>query len=540
MVIDCHVHLSQFAHDGQNFATIRDDLLTSMRAHGIQYSCVCPDSESDADVADLDTAAALTCSRPDLLLYGSTSLPEAPAGMHDRLERLAADGAIIGLKLYPGFELFRPSDAVCYPFYELCMQHELPVLFHSGESMNEAWREEYNSPEEIARVAELFPSLNVIAAHFSQPHLTRCLNAILQHPNYHADISGLVHPSVIEVCGQEAITQTLLQAVTQAPHQVLFGTDWPICDVRAHLELVDGLDVNTNAKELVFSGNASRLFGIPRTDAERREEPTRCAPIRQWATQGSETVRIHDVTKGHMSDMETQTIHDLALRFQQSHFPHATLVLLTGSWATNSAHDDSDIDLFILDPTRSDVLFEGVLFGSWLFDVCAVSPDQVNALFQCSIQYRSGPTIHQLMAHQVIAGTADDAAAIVDLARTVIATGPTELPPEERDDFRWKVSTQLVELQHVAPHELPGLSAQCYCLLAKALLALNRQWQGEGKSLHRLIARAFPELTERLDAALITACSGDPAPLLGVGQEVLEEIGGSLRTFRETYTPKSA
>lgn len=245
---------------------------------------------------------------------------------------------------------------------------------------------------------------------------------------------------------------------------------------------------------------------------------------------------MNDVTGPHMSEMDTQTIHDSALRFHQGHFPHATLVLLTGSWATGSANDDSDIDLFILDPTRSDVLFEGIEFESLLFDVCAVSPDQVHALFQCSIPYHSGPVIHQLMAHHVVAGTAEDAAAILKLARTVVETGPAELSPEERDELRWQVSTQLVELQHVAPHELPALSAQCYCLLAKALLAANCQWQGEGKSLHRLLAPAFPELTERLDGALATACSGNTAPLLELGQEILRQLGGSLRTYRETYT----
>lgn len=237
-----------------------------------------------------------------------------------------------------------------------------------------------------------------------------------------------------------------------------------------------------------------------------------------------------------MSSTDIKTMHGVIGRFQQTRFPHATLVLLTGSWATNSAHGDSDIDLFILDPTRSDVLFEGVEFESFLFDVCAVSPDQMNTLFECSIPHRSGPTIHQLMTHHVIVGTPEQAAAVHKLAHTVITTGPAELSPEERDELRWKLSTLLVELQHVGPEELPALSAQCFCLMAKALLAVNRHWQGEGKSLHRLLAHAFPELTERLDAALAAACAGNPGPLSEFGQEVLHQIGGSLRTYTERYS----
>jgi predicted TIM-barrel fold metal-dependent hydrolase len=262
MLVDCHCHLSQFAHAGQTYAQIRDTLLQSMVDHGIQYSFVCPDSEPGSGVAELDVVQELTASCPGLRMYGTTSLPNAPSGVYAKLERLAAAGAIVGLKLYPGFEVFRPSEYACWPFYELCQEYALPVLFHSGESMGEVWREEYSAPEEIARVAEQFPSLNVIAAHFSQPHLERCLEALLRHPNLHADISGLAHPSVAAACGRDAIQVVLQRAVQEIPQQVLFGTDWPICDVEAHLELVRGLSVDDATKAMVLSSNAVRLFRL--------------------------------------------------------------------------------------------------------------------------------------------------------------------------------------------------------------------------------------------------------------------------------------
>lgn len=234
--------------------------------------------------------------------------------------------------------------------------------------------------------------------------------------------------------------------------------------------------------------------------------------------------------------MDSQAVRDLALRFQQTHFPNATLVLLTGSWAMNSARGDSDIDLFMLDPTRPDVLFEGVLFESCLFDVCVVRPDQLDALFRASVSHRSGPTVHQVMRHRVIAGSPEQAGKVVERARTVVETGPAELLAEERDELRWQLSTQLAEFGHVAAHELPSLSARCYCLLARTHLAVNRRWQGEGKSLHRLLVLACPEVAARLDAALVAACSGEPAALLQLGRGLLADMGGPLRTYRETYT----
>jgi len=234
-----------------------------MEQLGIQSSFVCPDSESDTGVAELDLAHELTVSCPRLLMYGTTSLPISPPGTYGKLEQLAATGAIIGLKLYPGFELFRPSDSACLPFYELCQQYALPVLFHSGETMGESWREAYNSPKEMACVAERYPSLNLIVAHFSQPHLERCLEAMLHHPNVYADISGLAHPSVIAACGNERIHSVLQRALQEVPGQVLFGTDWPICDVGAHLELVRDISANDATKTMVLRSNAMRLFRLP-------------------------------------------------------------------------------------------------------------------------------------------------------------------------------------------------------------------------------------------------------------------------------------
>ncbi len=57
MIIDCHVHLSQFGHEGQSYAEIRDSLLSSMEQSGIAMSFVLADSEPNTLVSDLD----ITC-----------------------------------------------------------------------------------------------------------------------------------------------------------------------------------------------------------------------------------------------------------------------------------------------------------------------------------------------------------------------------------------------------------------------------------------------------------------------------------------------
>jgi len=262
LIIDCHTHFSTFGHEGQTSGQVRDSLLRAMQKHGIDYAFVYPDSEPNTKVADLDTTLKLVKDYPNLLMLGTTSIPALDERTIDRLDALALNSTIIGIKLYPGFEKFYPSDERCHGIYNKCIEHNMPVVFHSGETMNETWREVYNHPSEIAKVAGQFPTLKIVVAHFSQPHLNDCRNLILNHTNVYADISGLAHTDVVKACGQDAIYRCLSEAATVRPEKLLFGTDWPLCDAREHLSLVESLPISEATKALILSENARKVFAL--------------------------------------------------------------------------------------------------------------------------------------------------------------------------------------------------------------------------------------------------------------------------------------
>jgi len=265
MIIDNHAHLSTYTNEGLSYTAIRDRLLETMSAVGVTLSCILPDSEPGTAVADMETVLNAVSGFPSLKPLGSVSVPAMSGADIERLENLAATGRICGVKLYPGFEEFYPADAECRPLYEMCIRQGIPVIYHSGETMNEQWREEYNHPWEIAHVAERMPELNIIVAHFSQPHLEACREIVLRFPSVHADISGLAHPTTIGLCGLPAIKEILEDTINKQPDKVLFGTDWPVCDITEHIRLVDSLKIKGEARNLVFSGNAKRLFRIKST-----------------------------------------------------------------------------------------------------------------------------------------------------------------------------------------------------------------------------------------------------------------------------------
>ena len=269
MVIDCHTHLSKCGHEGKTFAQVRDCLLREMDEARIALSFVYPDSEPGTVVSDLETTREIVLGCQRLLMLGTICVPRIDFNGIARLNAMAERGEIIGVKLYPGFEEFFPNEIGCRPIYELCLRYDMPVVFHSGETMGQAWREKYNHPHEIAKAAQQFPTLRMVVAHFAQPHLTACGEVVLAHPNVYADISGLAHPSVIHTCGRQAIERILEQIAIQQPEKLLYGTDWPLCDVGEHLHLIASLAISDSCKDLILGGNAATVFGVGPAGRER-------------------------------------------------------------------------------------------------------------------------------------------------------------------------------------------------------------------------------------------------------------------------------
>jgi len=270
-IIDSHVHLSKYGHESKSFAEVRDALLQDMRSHDIAHAIIFPDSEPSDVVAGLDECLRLAEGSPGLSVAGTVFVPTIQPGDVEKLRALASAGRIVGLKLYPGFEVFYPAEERCHPLYQMCLEYSMPVVFHSGESLHLPERERLNHPNEIAKVARLFPELQIVIAHFSQPHIFACRDVVLACPNIHVDISGLAHPEVIEACGQGQIRRVLRQVASCRPDKLLFGTDWPLCDVKLHIDLVISLPIPGADKQSIMGGNARRLFRLKRQDQAKAE-----------------------------------------------------------------------------------------------------------------------------------------------------------------------------------------------------------------------------------------------------------------------------
>lgn len=227
---------------------------------------------------------------------------------------------------------------------------------------------------------------------------------------------------------------------------------------------------------------------------------------------------------------------DVTLRFCREKHPEHVCAFLGGSWARACAHEESDLDLVVVDPTVKGVRFEGLMYHSWLVDVCALAPKEIENLFQSSATYRSAPIMYQVMDAIVVSGDSKIATSIKERAMELLIAGPKPLTPVENHDLRWNLTALLTDLKFATAEEVPALAAQCYLKLADAALAISNVWRGERKSLRRAVCRAKPEIANKLDVALVAACQGDRAQILAIGSELLQELGGSERTYVEIYS----
>lgn len=226
---------------------------------------------------------------PELIAFGSLNIEyNLKAGLEE-LDCLARDEKIKGIKLYPGYQEFSPSDDKAFYIYELAEKHDIPVMFHTG-SLHCSIRDKYNiecavikkrakdtkckgvycikenmylsEPKQIIKAAKKFPKVNFIASHMGYPHLDQMIDLMNKCPNVYTDVSGLFKSGYEDKF--ESILKKEVPRVVEAAgiERVMFGTDFPIQSVKDSIDIVEHLNLNHSQKEMIYYKTAARLLKL--------------------------------------------------------------------------------------------------------------------------------------------------------------------------------------------------------------------------------------------------------------------------------------
>jgi len=265
MIIDCHVHLNNY-HEGTSLpleASV-DRLLTSMAGAGIDYALVLTSYMVNEDRPSTAEVVLATDKYPQLGVVAGVSYTYYRERDLRELADLLDARLVKGLKLYPGYEPFYPHDPRLEVIYDLAGEFKVPVMIHSGDTYSPKGKLKYSHPLEVDEVAVDHPDVNFVICHLGNPWLVDCMEVVYKNKNVYADFSGLVlggFTDRFEDYMSEQLEEVLLYA--GEPGQFLFGTDWPICEMKSYVEFVEQLELPEPDRHAILYENARRLFSLP-------------------------------------------------------------------------------------------------------------------------------------------------------------------------------------------------------------------------------------------------------------------------------------
>lgn len=264
MIIDSHVHISIFDNNAKSLQEAFDLFLHEMEKNGINAAIIVPDNiEGSDNIADLDKAIELIGERKNLFLLGSPQIIQRGSSELEKYRKLLEEGKIKGIKFFPGHDPYYPTDARCLPYYELCEKLDMPVLFHTGENSGDSECAKWNDPKYIVEVAKKYPKLKVIITHYYWPKMDYCYEITKDISNIHFETAAVADVEVVEKSGGiEKVREILQKTITDRPDKVIFGTDWPMCKIEEHVNLVKSLNLDVDVENGVFWGNAKEIYKL--------------------------------------------------------------------------------------------------------------------------------------------------------------------------------------------------------------------------------------------------------------------------------------
>ncbi|MFA6536041.1 MAG: amidohydrolase family protein [Candidatus Paceibacterota bacterium] len=203
--------------------------------------------------------------RPLFRMFGSLNVINGLRTGIDELEKLAQLGLIAGIKLYPGYQSFEPSETQLVGIYQLAETYRLPVMLHGGELHRcpKEWNE-LSRPKYVEKPARDFPKVKFVVSHLSNPHFEELREVMTRCPNVFTDISGQFVSGAEEDMPEyrklivEEIQKFLL--LPNGEDRVMFATDFPIQSYEDSLDLVWRLKLSEVGLKKILAGNAIRFL----------------------------------------------------------------------------------------------------------------------------------------------------------------------------------------------------------------------------------------------------------------------------------------
>lgn len=259
-IIDIHTHVypdgvAQKATDSiRDFYQIHDGkmdgkvvtLLERSRLAGIQTHVILPVSIRPDRVRHINDFVRQQALEHDSFIPFGT-VHAAMDGVAEETQWLLDTGAR-GIKLHPDSSRFPIDDLRLFPMYEM-IRGKIPVLLHMGDRFYN-----YSHPIRLRRVMELFPGLQVIAAHFGGYSMPETAYELLGDKDCVFDISSsmmFMEPGVPE----HFINR-------YGAERLAYGSDYPLWDPVEEVQRFFRLKLTAAQFEQIAHKTAQRILNL--------------------------------------------------------------------------------------------------------------------------------------------------------------------------------------------------------------------------------------------------------------------------------------
>lgn len=159
-----------------------------------------------------------------------------------------------GVKLHPEYQNFIVDAPEMLPIYDYALGKGLILLFHAGA--DPSFKPPYKtSPRQFANVLDAMRGGVIVAAHLGGHDEWEESARHLHGREIYLDTSmGL------QFYPREHFLRTVRE---HGAHRLLFATDAPWSDGAEEIRLMKALPISEAEREMIFSGNARRLLGLP-------------------------------------------------------------------------------------------------------------------------------------------------------------------------------------------------------------------------------------------------------------------------------------
>lgn len=253
-IIDAHAHFN--SKKLNLFQQPSPAMLADFEEAGIKASVVHLSADENERVK-VDRKGPLTFA---------TCMGIHPGDTVKKAEKGIEEGRFQCLKVYLGYVPKWANDPLYHPFYKLAERKDIPVVFHTGDTYDKFAKVKYADPLQVDEIAVQYPKVRFVIAHMGNPWFQSAAEVVYKNDNVYVDVSGIILGDSSKM-KPEDLDEIIIKPVrwfyayVENPNKFLFGSDWPLVQLKPYLALMKQVIPEKDWK-VFFCENANVVFKL--------------------------------------------------------------------------------------------------------------------------------------------------------------------------------------------------------------------------------------------------------------------------------------